>query len=393
MKRFFVFSLVAIILSCGSGFLKKEKADSRFEDLWSGYIVFNHTMVSKGDVTEGPSRSQWDKSRDATMFIQVTNNKGTASVKDAQSSWEQVTVTYASGPPSVQIKKSNGSGSGKGDVAVWVEMDPDMKKYWLKTDGPSYNIQGVDSFIQTALGMTTQTGDNFSNEQPGFAIDAPDQPVGIDPNEVKGRYVIIQNSTHYVVVSWDLKKSKYQKQPPGNPKNQNSNSNPTQNSGSNSGQNSGSNQNPQRCDSVEMIVTPETYYDWLPKKGGDKLKTSLEVRCKGPVQSIFKAVSFELALFSTSIGSITSTTATGSPDIRFLPQTNAVLSNQDQFMTMPCIDGRTGEFVIGSYDKSASTTLVGFAILSDGRRIKGNLLKSDGITEIPIPKTTSKVNR
>jgi hypothetical protein len=29
------------------------------------------------------------------------------------------------------------------------------------------------------------------------------------------------------------------------------------------------------------------------------------------------------------------------------------------------------------------------AILADGRRIKGNLLRTGGITEIPIPKTMS----
>ena len=393
MKRFFVFSLVAIILLCGSGFLKKEKADPGFEDLWSGYIVFTYTMVDKGDVTEGPSRSQWDKSRDATMFIQVTNNKGTASVSETLSNWEQVMVTYASGPPAIQIKKSNGSGSGKGDVAVWVETDYQTGKYWLKTDGPSYDVQRVDSFIQTSLGVTTTSGDNSSREQPGFAVDAPDQPIGTSPNEVKGRYVIIHNSTHYVVVSWDLKKTKSLIKGTAKPNNQNPNSNQNSgsNSGTNSGQNSGSNQSNQRCDSVELIVTPENYYDWLPKEEG-KLKTSLEVRCKGRMQSPLRAVGFELVLFSTSIRGSTSTVPSGSPDLRFLPPSNAVLSNQDQFLTMPCADGRTGEFFIGSYNSPASTTLVAIAILADGRRIKGNLLKSNGITEIPIPKTMSNAN-
>src|SRR5262245_32854689 len=110
MKRFFVFSLVAIILLCASGFLKKEKADSRFEDLWSGYVIFTYTMVDKGDVIEGPSRLQWDNTKDATMFIQVTNNKGRASVRENLATWQQNTVTYASGPPSIQIQKSSESG-------------------------------------------------------------------------------------------------------------------------------------------------------------------------------------------------------------------------------------------------------------------------------------------
>ena len=101
-------------------------------------------------------------------------------------------------------------------------------------------------------------------------------------------------------------------------------------------------------------------------------------------------MSFELALFSTSIGGFTSTAASGLPDLRFLPQTNAVLSNQDQLMMMPCADGRTGEFFIDSHHSTSSTTLVAMAILADGRRIKGNLLKSGGPTEIPIPKTITQ---
>lgn len=399
MKRFlFLIIPVALLLCCGS-FLKKEKTGSGFEDKWSGYVVFTYTMIDKGDVTEGPSRSQWNKSRDASMFIRVTNNKGSADVKEKLTNWEKTTVTYASGPPAVQIKKSNGSGQGSGDVIVWVEMNYETGKYWLKTDGPSYNVQRVDSFIQNSLGTNIiQSGDNYSAEQPGFPVDAPDQLIGNSPNEVKGRYVIMSSRTHYVVVSWDLKKTgKSQIPVTHNPKNQNAKSNPNSNSnsGSNSnsnpGQNSGSNQSRQdHFDFVELIVTPENYDAWLPTAGGGKLKVSLEVRGKngGPPSS--PAVSFELTLFSTSIGGYTSTAASGSPDLRFLSQANAVLSNQDQLMTMPCVNGRTGEFFIDSHHPSASTTLVAMAILADGRWIKGNLLKSGGPTEIPIPKTITQ---
>jgi len=400
MSRFFILSIAMILLLIGSSFLKKEKAHPGFEDQWTGYVVFTYTMIDKGDVTEGPSRNQWNKSRDATMFIRVTNNKGSADVKDVVSEWEKTTVTYASGPPAVQIKKSNGSGGGSGDITVWVEMNHETGKYWLKTDGPSYNVQRADSFIQTALGTTTSSGENSSAEQPGFPVDAPDQLIGNSPNEVKGRYVIMSSRTHYVVVSWDLKKTgRSQIQGTHNPKSQNSNSNPNsnpnQNSGSNSvsnsGQNSGSNQGRQdHFDFVELIVTPENYNDWLPPQGGGKLKVSLEVRGKNAALPSSRAVGFELALFSTSIGGSVSTAASGSPDLRFLSQTNAVLSNQDQFMTMSCADGKTGESFIGSYHPSSSTTLVAIAILADGRRIKGNLLKSGGPTEIPIPKTITQ---
>jgi hypothetical protein len=398
MKRF-LFSLVPIaLLLCSGSFLKNEKVSPGYEDLWSGYVVFTYTMVDKGDITDGPSRGQHNFTRDATMFINVNNNKGRADVKEVLSLWEKITTTEHNAPPSMQMKKSYATGGGSGDVVVWVEMTPETGTYWLKTDGPSYNIQRVDSFIQVSLGTTIfNSGASYSAEQTGFPVDAPDQPIGNNPNEVKGRYVIISNRTHYVVVSWDLKKTgKSQMQGTRNPKTQNANSNPNsnpnQNSGSNSVpntvQNSGSNQGRQdHFDFVELIVTPENYSDWLPKEGGDKLRISLEVRGKNSGQPPSRAVGFELALFSTSIGGSTSTATSGAPDIQFLAQPSAVLSNQDQFMSMPCTDGRTGEFFIGSHHSLASTTLVAFAILADGRRIKGNLLKSGGPTEIPIPKT------
>ena len=399
MNRSIFFLIPIALLLCSGSFLKKEKINPGYEDLWSGYVVFTYTMVDKGDITDGPSRGQHNFTRDATMFINVNNNKGRADVKEVLSLWEKITTTEHNAPPSVQMKKSYGTGGGSGDVVVWVEMTPETGKYWLKTDGPSYNIQRVDSFIQISLGTTIlNSGANYSAEQPGFPIDAPDQPIGNSPNEVKGRYVILSNRTHYIVVSWDLKKtgksSIMGSHNPNNNRNPNSNpnSNQNQNSGSNSGpntvQNSGPNQGQlNNFDFAELIVTPENYDAWLPSAVGGKLKISLELRSKNPST---RAVGFELALFSTSIGGSTSTAATGLPDVQFLPQTNAVLSNQDQLMTMPCTNGKTGEFYLDSHNDSASTTLVAMAILADGRRIKGNLLRTGGITEIPIPKTISQ---
>jgi hypothetical protein len=401
MNRSIFFLIPIALLLCSASFFKKEKNEIIYEDLWSGYVVFTYTMVDKGDITDGPSRGQHNFTRDATMFINVNNNKGRADVKEVLSLWEKITTTEHNAPPSMQMKKSYATGGGSGDVVVWVEMTPETGTYWLKTDGPPYNIQRVDSFIQISLGTPIfNSGASYSAEQTGFPVDAPDQPIGNNPNEVKGSYVIISNRTHYVVVSWDLKKTgKSQMQGSHNPKNQNPNSNPNSNpnqnsgsnSGSNSGQNSGSNQDHQNnFDFVELIVTPENYYSWVPSQGGGKLKVSLEVRGKNAGQPSSRAVGFELALFSTSIGGSTSTAASGSPDFGFLPQTNAVLSNQDQLMTMPCADGRTGEFFIDSHHPSASTTLVAMAILADGRRIKGNLLTTGGPTQIPIPKTITQ---
>src|SRR5205085_11824701 len=121
----------------------------------------------------------------------------------------------------VQITKSRETGGGSDNITVWVEMNRETGKYWLKTDGPSYIVQTEDSLIQFFAGTKIiESGSTHTRENNGFPIDAPDQPIGNNPNEVKGSYVIISNRTHYVVVSWDLKKTgKSQIQGTHNPKN------------------------------------------------------------------------------------------------------------------------------------------------------------------------------
>lgn len=378
--------------------MKKENAGLGYEDQWSGYVHYSHTMIDKGDRDELGAKTEWNNFRDASMFIRVNNNKGWAHVNDRLSKWQRTTITEQNAQPSIQIIKSDEAGGGSGDIAVWVEMDPESRKYWLKMDGPSYPVHKVDSMIQTFAGTTiVNSGSVSSTEKDGFPVDAPDQAIGKNTNEVKGRYVIMHSYTHYVVVSWHLKKTG-KSQTLGNPKTNNTNpkpnANPNSNPGSNSGSNSNTNSNPSQAqqnnfDFVELIVTPENYNDWMPSSDGNKLKVFLEVRGRNGTQPPLRAVSFELGLFSTSSGGATSNSGSGSFDIRLLPQTNAEISNKDQFMTMPCTNGRTGEFAIGTYHQSASTTLVTIAILEDGRKIKGNLLKSGGVTEIPIPKTNT----
>ena len=98
-----------------------------------------------------------------------------------------------------------------------------------------------------------------------------------------------------------------------------------------------------------------------------------------------KAVSFELKLFSTSRKGSLAADLTDPQDIRFLPQPNAFISDDGQFIKIPCTNGTIGEVTIGSYYDKASTILVAEAILDNGMRIRG-ILFSSGVTEIPIPK-------
>ena len=101
---------------------------------------------------------------------------------------------------------------------------------------------------------------------------------------------------------------------------------------------------------------------------------------------LFRSVSFEVKLFSTSRKGSIAADNTDPQDIRFLPQQDAFISDDGQFIKIPCGDGVNGEVSIGSWHDMASTILVAEAILNNGRRIRGVLL-TGGISEIPIPKT------
>jgi hypothetical protein len=406
MKRFLFLSILVALLLCGGSFLKKEKTKVIYEDQWSGDIYFSYTMVDQGKMQEDKSKSEWKNFRDASMYIHINNNKGRAYVTDVLSKWQRITVEERNAG-SVQTTKHSEVGGGSGDIVVWVEMNRETGKYWLKTDGPDYSVQEEDSLIQTFAGTKIiESGGTGTMEKNGFPIDAPDQPIGNNPNEVKGSYVIFSSRTHHVTVSWDLKKT-VRSQGQIKPKTQNSNSNPNsnQNSNPNSNSSSNSNSNPNSNPNQtqqdqrsleELIVTPEHYEDFLPTAGnnmtvpGNTMKISLELRGINGTPLTSRAVNFELRLFSTTSGGVTSNTGTDPPDLRFQSQNSAVISEEGQFVTMPCIDGRTGSALIGSYHQPASTILVAVAILQDGRRIKGNLLKSGGPTEIPIPKTITQ---
>ena len=293
----------------------------------------------------------------------------------------------------IQINEAKETGTDEGDVDVDIEPGYDNKKYYLKTSGPQYKVQSTSSFWTSTGGFglgPPQTNTVFFD---GISIDAPDQSFGKNPNEISGSYVIFSSATHYVAVSWKLVKNRtggglIKNTANPNTGNPSTNNNPRGNQNPSSTQTTSNPNNPTYT--VSLIVTPENYEGWKPAAGdnaaapGNKEKIGLLLRSSGT--PIVRAVSFELKLFSTSRkGSIAADTQ-DPQDIRFLPQQNAFVSEEGQFIKIPCTDGYSGEVTLGSYHDRASSILVADAILDNGGRIRG-VLVSSGITEIPIPKS------
>jgi hypothetical protein len=156
---------------------------------------------------------------------------------------------------------------------------------------------------------------------------------------------------------------------------------------------------------AQLIVTPNAYDIWIPKGSPDELRKgsvmdiSLNVRGRNGTSSSMKAVRFELRLSNTSrepgttLNAPLNPSSNQLPDIRFLPHTIGESIVDDQYIEIPCNDGKTGTATIASYDGGGWTTLTAVAVLEGGFRIEGTLLAPGGIKEIPIPKrnSTSKI--
>jgi hypothetical protein len=155
---------------------------------------------------------------------------------------------------------------------------------------------------------------------------------------------------------------------------------------------------------VELIVTPvgdsngvqKSYADWLPQPGKDEttkgslMKIELKLQSKSGKPLKYKAQSFELKLSNTSrepgitINFPVNPAAKQLPDLRFIPLPIAESNDEDQYITVSCKNGTTGEAIVASYDGGGATTLTAEATLSGGLHIKGHLVS--GEEEIQIPK-------
>lgn len=147
-----------------------------------------------------------------------------------------------------------------------------------------------------------------------------------------------------------------------------------------------------------LIVTPQNYDNWMPEPGrneltkGSVLNLTLKVQGRNGQPPTVKAKKFELRLSNTTREpgmTITAplTSVGDLPDLRFIPQLNANISDEFQFMELKCTDGISGTASIAAFDGGGWSTLTVVAILDDETRIPGSLLIPGGPYDIAIPKT------
>lgn len=157
---------------------------------------------------------------------------------------------------------------------------------------------------------------------------------------------------------------------------------------------------------VKLIVTPigfdiekhqKSYDDWLPEPGKDEIskgsymKIELSLKSKSGKPLEYKAQSFGLRLSNTStepgitINYPVEPQPNQLPDLRFIHLPVAESDAQDQYITVSCNNGTTGEAFIASYDGGGATTLTVEATLVGGISISGQLSGSND-DSIQIPK-------
>jgi hypothetical protein len=155
---------------------------------------------------------------------------------------------------------------------------------------------------------------------------------------------------------------------------------------------------------ADVIVLPETYDSWLPVPGPDEgtagplpLTVAFELRGKGQKPPTRKVLRFVVKLRETSrepgvaLNMPIVPAGRPGPDLQFLAEGGASVSDEAQAATVPSPDGKTGRIRIAAFDGGAWSTFTVEAVLEGGPRIppvQGHLEKPSGPTEILLPKRT-----
>ena len=250
--------------------------------------------------------------------------------------------------------KGSGSCNNQGKSELDVGIDDEKRTYGILAHVPgcigTQTINGVESVYP----VTDETGIAINN-----------QPLGTNRNVLSGRTVTTDRpddvTTITTIYEWNLRRGPLD---------------------------------------VELIITPQDYDNWMPKPGidgdewtlGNKMTVLLRLQKRGGGKPAVKAKFFELRLDSTSRQKGTTLNfplmalEPPDPDLSFQEQEDAVLRGEDQFIRIPVEDGINGYVEIGSFDGGGWSDLTAVAILESGDSIKGNLIRTGGITKIPIPK-------
>lgn len=347
---------------------------------WNGTVGYSHTSTFKGDTSfsnqVGQYTSEWDKYSEYRVNATFTNGMGDVTGSHLVKNSEKGSSPLGHGVFDVQQIRNNESASGSGKFEISVEitqaLEDDLPVYkytisFFTPDCPGRKEYFYSSsFAESGGQQPVHTMGEII--VPGSEVSIPQQRT-TNPDHLTGNFQVRELSPNGAALittySWNLTKGKTED---------------------------------------ELIVTPygenEDYDNWMPEPGlnesskGNVIKIGLHLQANNGGVASVKARSFELRLVNTSRQpgiclNAPLVPSANRPDLRFLPQANATLQQEEQIIKIPCEDGESGEVVIGSFDGGGWTILKAVAILTNGKKIEGVLEQDKSRKDIPIPKNFS----
>jgi hypothetical protein len=352
---FFMFSLV----SCSGSSEQPDEPDSNAES-WTGTI----TLITRN--TENV-KSQYNMDRyiendfltETRMEASFESGKGHATHSNRLERRNLVRDKISVSRTTELITTERGSSSGSGPSDLSIGIDEESKTYSIEATIPEAKGSTTTSYAcKGCLGVPeTQTVESFGE---ATFIQTDIQKLGENPDVLTGEIREEHEEgdiTSLMLIQWSFVRGPLD---------------------------------------AELIVTPENYDSWLPVPGrsetekGNQIPVNLKVQGKGGKKSRLKAKQFIVELRNTSkepgiaLNAPLNVVGPPKPDMRI----DGASDSEGQTLTIPCENGATGTFAINAFDGGARSVLSVTAVLEGGIRIRGHLLKPEGITEITLPKQT-----
>ena len=210
MKKYKIILLLFVApFFLSNGIKQNKELNTTVEDKWSGTVTRTQIYINKGKDKQGPYQKDWDHFNIFRITANFVNNRGTVIRADTTNKLELDTTDMGHGHYNTQETTTKIYCNGKDPFDLSVEINEDNKTYWISfftPDCPEIMIIKFRSNILPPVDTTTIA------DHPGTQINIPDQKMGNNPNELKGR--IEEHfppsgpggNDIYITTTWDLKK-------------------------------------------------------------------------------------------------------------------------------------------------------------------------------------------
>ena len=330
------------------------------DDEWSGTITFLHLVRSKVagqySATIYNEYEVYNEHRmEATFNLGNGTGQQSTHYSERKLNRERI-VNKVVEDESNTISQSFGSGASH----LSINVDEDEKTYFIEASIPQSNGQSATTYsCKGCIAAAAPQKSKVMQEETMILVE--DQKLGDNPNVLSGEIreeTTVDGTVDLLLIQWSFIKGPVE---------------------------------------VELIVTPQDYINWLPlpgkseREGGSTLPIRLKIKGKGGQEPTLKVKQFELELQNTSKEpgiAINYPKIVSEPlfDLSFKKSNGASVTNEGQSAIIQSSDGVTGNVEIESFDGGGYATLIATAVLEGGFRVRGQLEKPGGTTQILLPK-------